>query len=87
MAIVFSAITLLSICIRCCIYCNNQNNPRTGAVTTVANPRVVRVQVRPTGPNYATMRPPVPAAVHTVVETAPPPYDAVVSAKDQYPKY
>ena len=72
MGIVFGSITLLGICIRCCIYMNAPQVPRTipVAVTTTPNGRVVRVRVRQAPNNIP---------VHTAMEEAPPSYAAATA--------
>jgi hypothetical protein len=76
-AIVFSGITFLSICVRCCIQISSASAVRTRTRARTANAGLVRVQVHS----------PTRVPVHTIVEDAPPNYDVAVLSKNEPPKY
>ena len=86
MGIVFGGITLLSICIRCCIYMNAPTPavPRPIAVTTTPTGRVVRVRVQAQGNPGVVRAGNMGAHVHQVVEDAPPSYAIATSPQGKY---
>lgn len=70
----------LSICIRCCIYANANNNSRPLRRRIVrARPitRAGQVYITPDGTAYAAR--PVSVPIHTIIEDAPPSYDIATS--------
>jgi hypothetical protein len=72
---VFASITLLSICIRCCIHINATNTRPAPLVAQHTGP--VQVQVHSFANNRATV------PVHSIREQAPPTYAAATEG----PKY
>lgn len=85
MGVVFGSITLLGICIRCCIYMNARPPPRPipVAVTTTPSGRVIRVRVRP-GVTSGVGQVPIGTPVHMAVEEAPPSYAVATSSNGRY---
>ena len=82
------SIMILSICIRCCIYANANNNPqpiRRRIVRARPITRAGRVYVTPDGTAYATRPVSTIVPVHTIVEDAPPSYEVATSTGP--PKY
>ncbi len=86
--IISTGITLLLICIRCCIRLNYNNTPpiRQRGVPTARNPRLAPAQVYSCGNNMAT-RPTNGIPVHNIREEAPPSYDEAISINTGLPKH